>query len=284
MAMARGLDALLGDNSAGDEILTLRIAQIEPNKDQPRKDFDDTKLNELAESIKENGLIQPIVVRTSTNGTTYRIIAGERRYRACRIAGLREVPVIVREADDALTMQLALIENIQREDLNPVEEARAIAELLNQGNTQETLAKYIGKSRSYVANSQRLLNLPEKALEKLAAGEITPGHAKALLGLTDEAKIEPALKEVISRDLNVRQTEKLVELLNSADEEEEEKPARQKQNHYYAETELALKEHLGRGVKIKGKDGKGTLTFEFYSDEDLTALANRLSEVLNEGE
>lgn len=281
MALARGLDALLGDNNSGSETLTLRLTQIEPNKEQPRKTFDDEKLNELAASIKEHGLIQPIVVSPSTNGTTYRIIAGERRFRASRIAGLREVPVKVLDVDEAEIKKIGLVENIQREDLNPVEESMAIKQLLDEYDIkQEDLAKTIGKSRSYISNSVRLLNLPETVLEKLSEGRISTGHAKALLGLNDPKNIEPALKEIISRELNVRQTEKLVELLNSSENGNEDDTPKKTRNVYFTETELSLKEKLGRNVTIRGKGGKGTITFEFFSEDDLTQIANQLADSL----
>lgn len=281
MALARGLDALLGDNNSGSETLTLRLTQIEPNKEQPRKTFDDEKLNELAASIKEHGLIQPIVVSPSTNGTTYRIIAGERRFRASRIAGLREVPVKVLDVDEAEIKKIGLVENIQREDLNPVEESMAIKQLLDEYDIkQEDLAKTIGKSRSYISNSVRLLNLPETVLEKLSEGKISTGHAKALLGLNDPKNIEPALKEIISRELNVRQTEKLVELLNSSENGNEDDTPKKTRNVYFTETELSLKEKLGRNVTIRGKGGKGTITFEFFSEDDLTQIANQLADSL----
>ncbi|MBQ5330010.1 MAG: ParB/RepB/Spo0J family partition protein [Oscillospiraceae bacterium] len=285
MAMSRGLDALLGDNGTGDEVTTLRITQIEPSREQPRKSFDENKLGELAESIREHGLIQPIIVRTSADGLTYRIIAGERRFRACRMAGLREVPVIVRDADDEEIKKIALIENVQREDLDPVEEALAIKALLEGCDlTQEALAKTIGKSRSYIANSVRLLGLPEKVLEKLAQGEITTGHAKALLSLENGENAVPAMEEIIKRGLNVRQTEKMVELLNSGNEDDPRKEKPVSRPHYYEETELALKNALGRSVKIKSSGQKGIISFEFYGEEDLTAIANRLADALSEGQ
>ena len=283
MAMARGLDALLGDNSSGNETMTLRLTQIEPNRQQPRKNFDDEKLNELAESIREHGLIQPIVVSRSTNGTTYRIIAGERRYRASRIAGLKEVPVKVLDVDEAEIKKISLVENIQREDLNPVEESMAIKEIIEQFDIrQEDLARAIGKSRSYISNSIRLLNLPDAVLENLSDGKITTGHAKALLALKNPKNTEPALKEIISRGLNVRQTEKLVEILNSADKEKQEEKHEKVRNNYYTETELSLKERLGRNVRIRGNNGKGTITFDFFSEDDLTQLANQLADTLGE--
>ena len=283
MAMSRGLDALLGDNTSGESTMTVRITLIEPSRDQPRKDFNEEKLNELAKSISEHGLIQPIIV-CSIPGGTYKIIAGERRFRACKIAGLREVPVIVRDVDEAEIKKMQIIENIQREDLNPVEEAKAFKDLVESFDLrQEDLADTVGKSRSYISNSMRLLSLPDKVLDCLAERKISVGHAKVLLSLKDEKKIGPALDEIITRDLTVRQCEKLVDILNSEDEEESEKEDVTPVKHnYYTETELSLKEHLGRKVKIKGRNGKGTLTLEFFSDEDLTAIANILASLNNE--
>lgn len=217
MALGNGLDALFEDNSAqSKDVQTLRMSEIEPNKGQPRKAFDENNIRELAESIREHGLIQPIIVRPMPNGITYQIIAGERRWRACRVLGLSEVPVIIREMDDREASQLAIIENVQREDLNPVEEAIAYRELIdNYGMTQETLAKAMGKSRPYISNSMRLLSLPDEALNLLRDGEITTGHAKALMAIEDDEKLMTALEEVVSGKLSVRDTEKLASKINS---------------------------------------------------------------------
>lgn len=278
MALGNGLDALFEDNSAqSKDVQTLRMSEIEPNKGQPRKAFDENNIRELAESIREHGLIQPIIVRPMPNGITYQIIAGERRWRACRVLGLSEVPVIIREMDDREASQLAIIENVQREDLNPVEEAIAYRELIdNYGMTQETLAKAMGKSRPYISNSMRLLSLPDEALNLLRDGEITTGHAKALMAIEDDGKLITALEEVISGKLSVRDTEKLASKINSEPREDVVPSAKQIKN-YYTEMEISLREKTGRGVKILGNaDGKGKITITFSDKEDLCRLCDEL--------
>ena len=216
MALGSGLDALFEDNAIENkESQTLRMSEIEPNKSQPRKAFDEEEIRGLAESIREHGLIQPIVVRPMPNGITYQIIAGERRWRACRVLGLTEVPVIIREMDDFEASQLAIIENVQRSDLNPVEEAAAYKELIDKyGMTQESLSKTMGKSRPYIANSMRLLALPDEVLEMLRNGDITTGHAKVLMSINDKMKMIMAAETVVKDKLSVRDTEKLAARFN----------------------------------------------------------------------
>ncbi|MBQ9210000.1 MAG: ParB/RepB/Spo0J family partition protein [Oscillospiraceae bacterium] len=277
MALGTGIDALFDDNFSGDEnVQTLKMSEIEPNKNQPRRTFNEEALNELADSIREHGLIQPIIVRPAANGMTYEIVAGERRWKASRIAGLTEVPVIIRNVDDEEMSKIALIENIQRENLNPIEEAAAYKDLTDKyGMTHEELSKTIGKSRSYVSNMLRLLSLPEYVSDKLSRRELSVGHAKALLGLEDAEAIENVARKVVSDHLNVRQTEKMV-----SESMAEDAPARLKKVSltypYYVEMEAALKEALGRGVKITGNGEKGKITLEFYDDDDLRIIADAL--------
>ena len=276
MALGIGLDAILGDNTSDESVTTLRINEIEPNKEQPRSNFSADSLNELADSIRENGLLQPIIVRPLGNGLTYQIVAGERRWRASKIAGLEEVPVIVRDVDDAAMNRIAMIENVQREDLDPVEEAMGYKRLNEDfGMTHDEMSKSVGKSRSYITNMLRLLSLPEEVTEKLSAGDITTGHAKALLSLTDKYNCNEALDIVLSKGLNVRQTEKLVKEINSAKPEKSIKIP--EKSRFYVEAALSLKERIGRNVKIKGNNGKGNITLEFFSDDDLKKITELLS-------
>ncbi|MBQ7989920.1 MAG: ParB/RepB/Spo0J family partition protein [Oscillospiraceae bacterium] len=279
MALGKGFDDLFGDNNTvaeGETITTLRLTEIEPNKDQPRSEFDQEKLTELADSIRANGVIQPIIVRPLANGLTYQIVAGERRWRAARIAGLTEIPVIIREVDDLQVSRIALIENIQREDLDPIEEAKAYRKLIEQyGMKHEELSKSVGKSRPYITNSLRLLTMPEFVTDLISSGDISVGHAKVLLGLVDKDDYGEALDKIQSGHLNVRQTEKLVEKLNSDDGTETIVP----ENKFYIETAMSLKEQTGRNVNIKskGKEGRGQLTIDFYNDDDLKYIVNLLA-------
>lgn len=283
MALGAGLDALFEDNALeSKDIHTLRLTEIEPNKSQPRKNFDEDAIRGLAESIREHGLIQPIVVRPMPNGITYRIIAGERRWRACKVLGMSEIPVIIRDSDEFEAAQLAVIENVQRADLNPVEEAIAYRTLMEKYDiTQDSLAAAMGKSRSYIANLTRLLSLPEKALERLGDGGITVGHAKALMAITEEEKLLAALEKVISDKLSVRQTEKLAAALSAENTEKNETPSGNRQmRNYFTEMELSLKEKTGRAVRITGSgEGKGKITLSFCNKEDLSRLAEMLTRI-----
>ena len=277
MALGSGLDILFEDNAfESKDIKTLRMSEIEPNKSQPRTVFDEENIKGLAESIKEHGLIQPIVVRPLPNGITYQIIAGERRWRACKLLKMEEVPVIIRETDELEAAQLAIVENVQRADLNPVEEAMAYRALMDKyGMTQDRLAEVMGKSRPYIANLTRLLSLPEEALTALSNGEISVGHAKVLLSIEDKDSLIYALNTIISEKLSVRQTEKLAAELSKEDVEKETFSRNVK--NYYTEMELSLKERLGRSVKISGKDGeKGKITISFNDKDDLSRIANQL--------
>lgn len=273
--LGKGLDALMFDNSTQEEnegTLMLKIYEIEPNKDQPRKSFDDEALAELADSIAQHGIIQPLLVRPLADGG-YQIIAGERRWRAARMAGLEEVPVLVREIAESEFMELALVENLQREDLNPIEEAEGLQTLIETyGMTQEEAAKSVGKSRPAVANSMRLLMLPPTVLQFVREGQLSAGHARALLALSDDEKIKQLAAEIGEKGLSVRDTERLVKFMlkDSAKKKKKEK----KRETYYDECELALSETLGRTAKVNvnAATGKGTLEIEFYSREDLEKL------------
>ena len=273
--LGKGLDTLFNENATDNEgAVTLNINEIEPNRNQPRKDFDEGALNELADSIARHGLIQPIVVRPTLDGT-YMIIAGERRWRACRIAGVTEVPVMIKETDDKTLMELALIENLQREDLNPVEEALGYKALIEDFSlTQEEVAHRMGKSRSAVTNALRLLALNEAELEALRKGMITAGHARALLSCENEETRQKLLILAVE-GASVRELERMASFGKkggSVKKTEKTKP------NFYSEVELSLKNEIGRKVNIKptGK-GKGTLTIEFYSDKELTEFAKKLA-------
>lgn len=272
--LGRGLDSLFDINTEDSGITEVMLSEIEPNRDQPRKDFDEEALNELAESIKKHGLIQPIVVRQKASGG-YEIIAGERRWRACRIAELRTVPVVVREMSEREVMEVALIENLQREDLNPVEEALGYRSLMVSYNlTQEQVAEAMGKSRSAVANVLRLLDLEPFETEHLRAGKITAGHARCLLSAPKGSSLRADMLKAALYGASVRQLEAMLKEAKPKDK----KPTAVKPG-FYTEVELALKNELGRIVKVSPKsNGKGTLTIEFYSQEELKDFAKRLSE------
>ena len=274
--LGKGLNAIFIENDSEDNngSVTLKISEIEPNRSQPRKEFDEKALSELAESISKHGLLQPLLVRPLTLGG-YQIVAGERRYRACRMAGITEVPVIIRELGDTETMEIALIENLQREDLTPIEEALGYQVLIDEhGFSQEEVAQSVGKSRPAIANSLRLLKLPQSILDLISDGKISAGHARALLTLEDEKLMQELAEEIIKKDLSVRQVEKICKQKPKPEKEEvpEKKPS------FYSMVELALNESLGRKIKVsknKGKQG-GILQIEFYSDEELTELSNKL--------
>ena len=271
--LGKGLGALLGD--FGDEpqensaYKMLPIYKVEPNPDQPRQNFDDEELGELAESITEHGIIQPITVRETKSGY-YQIIAGERRWRAARLCKLSEVPAIVVEADDRKAMELALIENLQRQDLNAVEEAMGYKSLMDDyGLTQEEAASRVGKSRPAVANALRLLGLIPDVLEMVRGGKLTAGHARAVLVLKDEKKQREAAKKIVSLGLSVRAAESLCK--NMAKPEPKKKDEGLKVD-YVAECEKHLSKHLGRGVKIVNGKKKGRFELEFYGKDDLEML------------
>ena len=275
--LGKGLGALLGDFS--EEPLEksayqlLPIYKVEPNPDQPRHDFDEEELQALADSIAVHGVIQPLTVRELPSGY-YQIIAGERRWRAARLANLSEVPVVVIEADNKKAMELALIENLQRQDLNPVEEALGYQSLMEEyGLTQEEAAGRVGKSRPAVANALRLLSLCPEVLEKVKSGELTAGHARAVLQLKSEKKQQEAAQKIIALGLSVRQAELLCKNMSK-------EPAPKKEEtfavDYVAECEKSLSKHLGRGVKIINGKRKGKFELEFYGQEDLQNLLDAL--------
>ena len=271
--LGRGLDSLFNANSEETLSTEVMLSQIEPNRDQPRKDFDEQALNELADSIKEHGLLQPILVRSKPTGG-YEIIAGERRWRASRIAGLRTVPVVIKEMDEKEAAEVALIENLQREDLNPVEEAMGYRSLMvSYGLTQEQVAERMGKSRSAVANALRLLDLTPNETEALKAGKLSAGHARALLGAEKGSDLRSDMLRVALSGASVRELELMLK------KKKEAKKTEKTADTYYTEVELAIKNELGRTVKItpKGK-GKGTLTIEFYSKKELEDFAKRLTD------
>jgi len=277
--LGRGLESLFEDAAPSFEsdtrIETLPLREIEPDPGQPRKTFDDETLAELSASIAEHGLLQPIAVRPKPSGG-YLIVAGERRWRASRMAGLTEVPVIVRDVTDEQAMELALVENLQREDLDPVEEAAGIRELMTRCDlTQEQAARKLGKSRSALANSLRLLSLPETVLELLKSGFITIGHAKVVLGLPTPELQEEAAQMIADNQLNVRQAEALCKKLAKPAKEPVAAPL---PSALPVEVEESLKQALGSEVRVAYHDGKGKLTVHFYSDDQLKAFANLLGQ------
>lgn len=276
--LGKGLGALLGDFS--DEPIEksayqkLPIYKVEPNPDQPRHDFDEEELQALADSIEEHGIIQPLTVRELSNGY-YQIIAGERRWRAARLAKLQEVPVVIIEADDKKAMELALIENLQRQDLNPVEEALGYRSLMeDHGLTQDDAAKRVGKSRPAVANALRLLNLSPEVLEKVRDGSLSAGHARAVLSLKTEKKQLEAAQKIIALGLSVRQAELLCKNMSKEPVPVKEEPVLKV--NYVTECEKLLSKHLGRGVKIVNGKRKGRFELEFYGEEDLQVLLDAL--------
>ena len=277
--LGRGLDALFADNSieeiASTSAVKLKIMDIEPNRDQPRKIFDEDALAELADSIAKHGVIQPLLVRPMPDGS-YQLVAGERRWRASRMAGLTEVPVVIKELSDDEAMALALIENLQREDLNAIEEAQGIKALMDTLSlTQDEAAERVGKSRPAVANALRLLKLPDSVIALVSDGKLSPGHARALLGFKDEQDIIETADLIIEKGLTVRDVEKLVKKRNK--EPKAETPAARRAS-YYDEVELALTDFLGRKVKVGTKPGKesGVLEIDFFDKDDLTRLADAL--------
>lgn len=271
--LGRGLDALFNENATDEKgVVTLRLSEIEPNRNQPRTNFDEDALAELADSIEKHGLIQPIVVRPTSSGV-YQIVAGERRWRACRMAGLQEVPVVIKELDDQRYYEIALIENLQREDLNAVEEAQGYRTLIDAyGLTQEQVAESVGKSRSAVTNALRLLNLNEDALKALENGEITAGHARAILA-AETKELAAEMLKAAKQGASVRELEAMAKVKTKV---QKLTPPTAK-NNFYSEVEISLKNELGRKVDIKSKGkGKGTITLEFYSDEELADFAKKL--------
>ena len=284
LGLGRGLNALLGDpelSAQGDGAVSLPISQVEPGLNQPRKRFDQEALDDLTDSIRVHGIIQPLTVRRLASGY-YQIIAGERRWRAAKAAGLTEVPVVIIEADDRKVMELALIENLQREDLNPAEEARGYQVLMEEyGLTQEQVAQQMGKSRPAITNTLRLLALPNDLMAMVESGALSAGHARAILGAPTAALQREAARQVVERQLSVRQTEALVRALQ--------KPQREPRKSdpdlglYLGELEKDLTGRLGRKVTISHRGKKGKIELEYYGDQDLEALLSLLQSLRREG-
>lgn len=273
--LGAGLDTLFSDNTSEVQVKkTLRTCEIEPNREQPRKKFSDEAITSLADSIREHGMLQPILVRPLSEGG-YQIVAGERRWRAARMLGLDEVPVNIRELSDSETMQIAIIENLQRENLNPVEEANGYNELIEKyGMTQDKVAKMVGRSRSSVANAIRILTLPESVLDMIEKGDLSVGHAKALLGFEDMELLTSIAEKAANGGMTVRQVEKAVQ---KSAESETEKLSDRRIDNYFVEMEISLNEKLGRRVKVDYGKNKGTLILEFYDKNDLADIAEKLA-------
>lgn len=275
--LGRGLDAIFlenalseNENGGQNQLSTLKLSLIDPKSDQPRKYFDKEALEQLAASITENGLLQPILVREYGEGR-YQIIAGERRFRACKLAGLNEIPAIVLDKDDRMAAQLALIENIQREDLNPIEEAMAYRALAEEYDmTQEDLSEKVGKSRSAIANSLRLLDLPDEILALVASKELSAGHARTLLGVKDRDNMILMAKRSIEYDMSVRQLEEAVKVINKPKKFTPDEPL--PTVDYFREMEVKVQSHLGRRVEINGKGRKKSITLFYEDNEDLDEL------------
>ncbi|GIM45884.1 stage 0 sporulation protein J [Collibacillus ludicampi] len=269
-SLGKGLGALLPEVSKEDPVTTVSISQLRANPYQPRMTFDDEKLDELADSIREHGIIQPLIVRKSVRG--YEIVAGERRWRAAKKVGLEQVPVVIKEFSDLQMMEIALIENLQREDLNPIEIADAYQKLLDQFNlTQEELAKKVGQSRSHVANFLRLLNLPKEIRDYVSRGTLSMGHARALLGLTDKEQMILLAKKIIEEDLNVRTVEAFVSRLNSTVPRETKKTTVTK-SKVISQYEERFREKLGTAVRIQQGKKKGKIEIEYFSYDDLERI------------
>lgn len=280
--LGKGLDALFMDNETVDSggVVTLRLSQIEPNRDQPRKIFSEEALNELADSIREHGVLQPLLVRPLPGGS-YQLVAGERRWRASRMAGLQEVPVVIREMDEEQAMEIALIENLQREDLNAIEEATGYKQLMERyGMTQEQVAKRVGKSRPAIANALRLLNLPPKVMDMVGEGEVSPGHARALLAFDDQDRIVEIAQKVKTGKYSVRDIERMAK---NQDEKKEkaakapEEPAWGGKSAFLTEMEIAMSMEMGRKVRIIPNGEGGTLRIQFWDEEDLKSLAEKFA-------
>ena len=276
--LGKGLEKLFSENDTEGMVSTntLPLSEIVPNKDQPRKTFDEAALDELADSIRQHGILQPLLVRPIATGG-YQLVAGERRWRASKRAGLKEVPVVVKKLSDTETMEIAIIENLQREDLNPIEEAEGLQALIDKcGFTQEQVAVSVGKSRPAIANSLRLLKLPPEVRDMAKNGEISAGHARALLAFDNEALIYEAAQNIVKNKMTVRDIERLAKISekNSTVSVKHSK----RRDSFYDEVELSLSETLGRRVKVFNGREKGTLEIEFYSIEDLKNIANKLGE------
>ncbi|MBR7163928.1 MAG: ParB/RepB/Spo0J family partition protein [Clostridia bacterium] len=278
--LGKGLGALMNTDEAIDvtqeQTITLKISQIEPNKEQPRTEFDAEKLKTLSDSIKKYGVLQPIVVKKLDNGF-YKIIAGERRWRAAKMAGLKQIPVVIRDFDDQETMEIALVENLQRENLNPFEEARGYKELMDLFSmTQEQVAQKVGKSRSAVANSVRLLSLCTEIKELVLKKELTVGHVRALLATDNEGVQIMAARKIVEDGLNVRQTEAYIKFLLQEKKPKKKNPVDEEMRRYLASIETKLSKSLGTKVKIQNKKNRGKIEIEYYNNEDFERIMNKI--------
>ncbi len=272
--LGKGLDAIFAENDTdtGNATVKLKVSEIEPNRAQPRKEFNDAALAELADSISQHGVLQPLLVRPLFGGG-YQIVAGERRWRAARMAGVSEVPAVIREMSDSEVMELALIENLQREDLNPLEEAHGYQSLIETYNfTQEEVSKTVGKSRPTVTNALRLLNLPQEILDMVNSGSLSAGHARTLLSFPNRETMMKAAKIAVEQGISVRELEKMGKKAAEQSRPEAASPKAKNRMRYFDEVELALNEHLGRRVKVNGTKKRGLLQIEFYGEQDLTEL------------
>lgn len=274
--LGKGLGALMLENNTDSMVSTdtLAVNDIIPNKEQPRKTFDEAALQELADSIKQHGVLQPLLVRPLTTGG-YQLVAGERRWRASRLAELKEVPVIIKELSDTEAMEIAIIENLQREDLNPIEEAEGLQALIDKcGFTQEEVATSVGKSRPAITNALRLLRLPEEVRQMTKDGDISAGHARALLAFDNEPMMLECAKQIVDKKLTVRDVEKMAKRLKTSKIKDSSTRAR---DSFYDEVELALSDALGTKVKVYNGRNKGTLEIEFYTLDDLKNIANAIA-------
>lgn len=274
--LGKGLGALMLENNTDSMVSTdtLAVNDIIPNKEQPRKTFDEAALQELADSIKQHGVLQPLLVRPLTTGG-YQLVAGERRWRASRLAELKEVPVIIKELSDTEAMEIAIIENLQREDLNPIEEAEGLQALIDKcGFTQEEVATSVGKSRPAITNALRLLRLPEEVRQMTKDGDISAGHARALLAFDNEPMMLECAKQIVDKKLTVRDVEKMAKRPKTSKVKASSGRAR---DSFYDEVELALSDALGTKVKVYNGRNKGTLEIEFYTLDDLRNIANAIA-------
>lgn len=274
--LGKGLGALMLENNTDSMVSTdtLAVNDIIPNKEQPRKTFDEAALQELADSIKQHGVLQPLLVRPLTTGG-YQLVAGERRWRASRLAELKEVPVIIKELSDTEAMEIAIIENLQREDLNPIEEAEGLQTLIDKcGFTQEEVATSVGKSRPAITNALRLLRLPEEVRQMTKDGDISAGHARALLAFDNEPMMLECAKQIVDKKLTVRDVEKMAKRPKTSKIKDSSGRAR---DSFYDEVELALSDALGTKVKVYNGRNKGTLEIEFYTLDDLKNIANAIA-------
>lgn len=274
--LGKGLGALMLENNTDSMVSTdtLAVNDIIPNKEQPRKTFDEAALQELADSIKQHGVLQPLLVRPLTTGG-YQLVAGERRWRASRLAELKEVPVIIKELSDTEAMEIAIIENLQREDLNPIEEAEGLQALIDKcGFTQEAVATSVGKSRPAITNALRLLRLPEEVRQMTKDGDISAGHARALLAFDNEPMMLECAKQIVDKKLTVRDVEKMAKRPKTSKIKASSGKAR---DSFYDEVELALSDALGTKVKVYNGRNKGTLEIEFYTIDDLKNIANAIA-------